>query len=72
MAIANRIARSVYKILGGESYKELGYKRAEGSEKRIKNLLNQLKSLGVSVRQEAHETIVSESIKVDSSGLVIS
>jgi len=69
VAVANRIARAIYKILSGENYRELGYKRAEGKERKIKTLLSQLKSLGVAVRHEAHETIVSESMTVSSSGL---
>ena len=68
MAIANRIARAVYKILGGENYRELGYARGN-KEAKIKNLLNQLKNLGLNVRHEVHETIVAQSMTVNPSGL---
>jgi hypothetical protein len=49
IAIANRIARVVYKILCGEKYKELGYMRGDPHEQKIKHLVGQLKAMGVSI-----------------------
>ena len=69
VAIANRLSRSIYKILGGESYKELGYTRANSEQAKAKNLLNQLKNLGMKIRYVGEEVIVSESMLVNSSGL---
>lgn len=69
VAIANRISRTIYKILGGESYKELGYTRANSEEAKAKNLLNQLKNLGLKISYVGKEVIVSESMRVNSSGL---
>src|SRR5262245_48841457 len=50
VAIANRLARVVYKVLGGNEFKDLGYKRGDPHEDRIKKLIAELKSLGVSIR----------------------
>jgi len=35
VAIANRIARSIYKILAGDKYKEIGYMRGDPHEMKI-------------------------------------
>ena len=69
VAIANRLARAIYKVLGGEDYKELGYSRANSNEAKAKNLLNQLKNLGLKVRYVGNEVVVSESMKVRPSGV---
>ena len=70
VAIANRIARSVYKVLAGDKYKELGYGRAIEHEVKIKTLINQLKALGVDIRHERHEKIVSvKKVVVSDSGI---
>lgn len=72
MAIANRLARAIYKILGGENYRDLGYVRAVDHEAKIKSLVNQLKALGVHIRHEGHEKILSvQKLKVDSTGVVL-
>lgn len=72
MAIANRLARAIYKILAGDSYKEIGYGRASEHEDKIRILINQLKALGVSIRHEGHEKIVSVKHKtVDMTGVHI-
>lgn len=72
VAIANRIARVVYKVLGGSSYKDLGYARgAERDERKIKNLLSQLRNMGLSVRKNDLEIIVSEQKTVTPSGEII-
>ena len=39
VAIANKIARVVYKVLAGDQYKDLGYMRGDPREERIKKLL---------------------------------
>ena len=71
VAVANRIARAVYKVLAGDRYKEIGYQRALDHEDKIKRLVNQLKALGVNIRHEGHEKIVSSKRKlvVDDTGV---
>jgi hypothetical protein len=72
VAVANRIARVVFKILSGGQYRELGYRRGVDHEDRIKVLINQLKSLGVDIRHEGHEKIVSvKKLTVDTTGVVL-
>jgi len=72
VAIANRIAGAVYKIIAGDNYKELGYGRAKEHEDKIRILVNQLKALGVNIRHEGHEKIVSvKKKKIDSTGVQI-
>lgn len=75
MAIANRIARSLYHILGGNKYRELSYSRAvqnQMTERKIKNLLAQLKLLGVSCRLEKQELIATNTTKVNTDGVALS
>ena len=75
MAIANRITRSLYHILGGDNYMELSYSRAiqnQMTERKIKNLLAQLKLLGVSCRLEKHELIATNTTKVSADGVALS
>lgn len=70
VAIANRIARTVYKVLAGDRYRELGYGRAIEHEVKIKTLINQLKALGVDIRHEKHEKIVSiKKVTISDSGV---
>ncbi len=70
MAIANCIARVIYKIIAGDKYKEIGYRRAIPHEDKIKILINQLKALGVQIRHEDHEKIFTmKKLKVDSTGI---
>jgi len=38
VAVANRIARAIYKIIAGDKYKELGYLRGDPKEHKIKLL----------------------------------
>jgi len=72
VAIANRIARSVYKVMGGETFKDLGYCRAIEHEDKIKMLINQLKALGVNIRHEGHQKIVStRKLKINNTGVHI-
>ena len=70
MAIANRIARAIYKILAGAKYKDIGYGRAKEHEDKIQMLINQLKALGVNIRHEGHEKIVSvKKVRIDHTGV---
>lgn len=70
VAIANRLARCIYKILAGDRYKELGYGRAKEHEDKIEILINQLRALGVNIRHEGHEKVVSvKKVKIDSTGV---
>lgn len=71
VAIANRIARSIYKVLAGDKYKEIGYLRGDPHENKVRKLVGQLKALGVNIRHESHQMIFSVSnVKVDSSGVL--
>ena len=70
MAIANRLARAIYKVLGGESYKDLGYMRGDPVEKQIEGLVRKLKSLGVDIHHENHQMITRRKVKVDDSGVI--
>jgi len=70
VAIANKLARAVFKILAGDRYKEIGYGRAKEHEDKIEILINQLKALGVNIRHEKHEKIVSiKKVVIDSTGV---
>jgi hypothetical protein len=72
VAIANRIARAVHKVLGGQTYKDIGYMRGDPVEKQIEIYIKKLKSLGVNIRHENHQTIVSSrKVKVDDTGIVL-
>lgn len=72
MAVANRLARSVYKVLAGDDYKEIGYARAIEHEDKIKILVNQLKALGVHIRHEDHEKIYSvKQVQVSDKGVTL-
>jgi hypothetical protein len=73
IAIANRLARAIYMILGGDQYRELGYMRADPHEQKIKKLINQLKALGVDIKHVNHQMIVSDrKITVEKTGIVLS
>ena len=75
VAIANRMARSLYYILGGDNYIELSYSKAiqnQMTERKVKNLLAQLKLLGVSCRLEKHELIATNTTKVTTDGVALS
>lgn len=72
VAIANRIARAIYKILAGDKYKELGYMRGDPKEHKIKLLIKQLKNLGVDVHHQNHQLITSvRKVKVDITGITL-
>jgi hypothetical protein len=72
VAIANRLARAIYKVLGGNAYKDLGYMRGDPIEQQIERYVRKLKSLGVNIRHEGHQMIVStRKVKVDQTGIVL-
>ena len=73
VAIANKLARVVYKVLAGETYKEIGYIRGDPRESKIKKLISQLRSLGVEVHSHNHQLIYSQRVvQVEASGLITS
>jgi len=62
----------IYKVLGGATYKDLGYMRGDPTEKQIELLVRKLKSLGVDIRHENHQMITSvRKVKVEASGIVL-
>jgi transposase len=72
VAIANRIARVIYKLIAGDKYKELGYMRGDPKEHKIKLLIKQLKNLGVEVNHHNHQLITSvRKVKVDTTGITL-
>lgn len=73
VAIANKLARVIYKVLGGAQFKDLGYMRGDPREDQIRRLVRQLKTLGVDIHHENHQMIVNSvrKVKVEQSGIVI-
>lgn len=72
VAIANRLARSIYLILGGQKYRELGYMRGDPHEQKIRALVGQLRALGVNIKHINHQMIVSDKkISVEKTGIVL-
>lgn len=72
MAIANRLARAIYLILGGDRYRELGYMRGDPHEQKVKKLVGQLRALGVDIKHVDHQMIVStRKITVEKTGIVL-
>lgn len=59
VAIANKLARVVYKIIAGDSYRELGYMRANPNQDKILKLVSQLKNLGVNIKHQNNEMLTS-------------
>ena len=59
IAIANRLARVIYKVLGGDNYRDLGYMRGNPNEEKIGILVRQLRNLGVDIRHKDHQMICS-------------
>ena len=71
MAIANKLARAVYKVLAGDQYKEMGYMRGDPREEKIKKLFCQLRALGVEIHGHTLQNIYSKrTVKVEASGIV--
>lgn len=72
VAIANRLARAIYKILGGAPFKDIGYMRGDPHEEQVRRLVAQLKNLGVDIRHHNHQMIVESvrKISVEQTGIV--
>lgn len=71
MAIANRLARVIYKVLRGKTqYKDLGYMRGDPVEKQIETYVRKLKKLGVDIHHENHQMIVKRKVTVDATGVI--
>lgn len=72
VAIANRLARTIYIVLAGEKYKDIGYLRGDPKEDQVSKLIQQLRSLGVNVFHHKHQTILSkEKLIVDDTGVIV-
>lgn len=72
IAIENRIALTVNKILCGEKYKELGCRQGGPHEQKINHLVGQLKEMGVNVFSHNHQMIVSEKrVIIEMSGIIL-
>jgi hypothetical protein len=72
VAIANRLARAIYLIMGGAKYRELGYMRGDPHEQKVERLVNQLRALGVNIKHVNHQMIVSnKTITVEKTGIVL-
>lgn len=74
VAIANRLARAIYKILGGAPFKDIGYMRGDPHENQVRRLVAQLKNLGVDIKHHNHQLIVSSvrKVTVEQTGIVVS
>ena len=70
VAIANKLARVVYKVLAGAQYKDLGYMRGDPKEEKVKRLLSQLRALGVEIQGHTYQFISKRKVKVDDSGVI--
>lgn len=72
VAIANRLARAIYKVLGGEPFKDIGYMRGDPHEQQVRRLVAQLKNLGVDVKHHNHQMIVEtvRRVSVEKTGIV--
>ena len=71
VAIANKLARVVYKVLAGATYKDLGYMRGDPREQKIQSHLKSLRALGVNISYHNHQIIDSKRVFfVDPSGIV--
>ena len=73
VAIANRLARAIYKVLGGSPFKDIGYMRGDPHEHQVQRLVAQLKRLGVDIKHQNHQLIVDSTRKVtvDRSGIIL-
>lgn len=73
VAIANRLARAIYKVLGGAQFKDIGYMRGDPHEQQVRRLVAQLKNLGVDIKHVNHQLIVDSvrKVKVDDTGIVL-
>lgn len=73
VAIANRLARTIYKVLGGKPFKDIGYMRGDPHEQQVRRLVAQLKNLGVDIQHVNHQLIVSSvrKVSVEQTGIVL-
>ena len=72
VAIANRLARSIFKVLGGECYKEIGYMRGDPRQGQIEKLVKKLRALGVDIKHNNHQMITStRTVSVEKTGIVL-
>jgi len=73
VAIANRMARAIYKVLGGATFKDIGYMRGDPNEVQIRRLVAQLKNLGVDIKHHNHQMIVEskKKVSVDKTGIIL-
>jgi len=73
VAIANRLARAIYKILGGATFKDIGYMRGDPHEDQVRRLVAQLKNLGVDIKHHNHQMIVESvrKVTVEQTGIVL-
>ena len=73
VAIANRIARAIYKVLGGAPFKDIGYMRGDPHEQQVRRLVAQLKALGVDVKHHNHQMIIEtvRKVTVEQTGIVL-
>ena len=72
VAIANRLARSIFFVLGGKSYKDLGYVRGDPRDERIEKLVRKLRALGVDINHQNHQMIYSvRKVSVEATGIVL-
>lgn len=72
VAIANRLARSIFFVLGGKSYKDIGYMRGDPREAQIEKQVKKLRALGVDIHHERHQMIYSiKKVSVEATGIVL-
>lgn len=73
VAIANRLARTIYKVLGGAEFKDIGYKRGDPHEDQVRRLVAQLKNLGVDIKHQNHQMIIESvrKVTVEKTGIVL-
>jgi hypothetical protein len=73
VAIANRLARTIYRVLGGYPFKDIGYMRGDPHEEKVRRLVAELRSLGVNIKQHNHQMIVDSvrKVTVDNTGIVL-
>lgn len=73
VAIANRLARAIYKVLGGAPFKDIGYMRGDPHEQQVRRLVAQLKALGVDVKHHNHQMVVESvrKVSVEKTGIVL-
>ncbi len=59
-------------VMGGQSYKEIGYMRGDPKEKIIEKYVRKLRAMGVDIHTQNHQTIVgTRNVKVEKTGIVL-